>query len=223
MIYIKIYKQDVVEILKKARNKSEYLNEIKPHIDSCEKSIEIISSVLAASDSIAKVHDFLGDSNLFLICEALASMKNSLSALPADQTELGSGRVCTYLRREGKVLQNRLNTRLRRLLSACIVTESGRISVRKKLKGMIKGEDKLIEDPILLADIFESLKKCGIIDSSIDDVLSRVWALVISPLWREKKYCPAIVNLSADYSELYFDTIIKSDAASVADYKGEIP
>ena len=61
-----------------------------------------------------------------------------------------------------ETIKHRFKSRLRRLFSSCISVETGRIQIFKSLDGMIRGEDIIIDTPVLLEDIIQIMGKMDV-------------------------------------------------------------
>eukprot|EP01041_Mallomonas_annulata_P000737 gene737-1415_t len=212
---IKMLKNDVLDVLKTAKSRSEYLNKHETQLQDIEKLITIVSAVSITSEAISRCDDAVLSSDLQSACKILSEMENNLQTLPNSNTEWGSGTVCTSLRREGNLLRFRFQSRLKRLYSSCIRIERGHINVNKKLKGMILGEEKIVDEAILLSDIFNSLLIIGGIEDVLTEMTNQIWIHIIRPLWKEKKQIIPHVTSTADESSILFEAIARETSVEM--------
>ena len=177
---IKLLQHDVIECLQVAQERSDIRNEYAPDVDNCSSLIEIITIVSDIATKISLAEEAVGGSNLLLACKLIAEVKVMLTEIPAPNTEIGTGEVCTVLRKEARLLRSRLIARIKRLLKNCIVCECGTLRVTKRLNGMLHGcsEDSLLESTIELRDIWTSLISLGSADESVNGVVDIIWQVI---------------------------------------------
>jgi hypothetical protein len=131
---IKMLQHDVIDCLQSASERSLIREEYASDIDNCRDLIEIISKVSIISTTLVQCEEAVGGSDLLLAYKLISEIKVMLVDIPAPNTEIGTGAVCTILRKEARLLRSRLQARMKRLLGNCIVFEYGRLSITKKLK-----------------------------------------------------------------------------------------
>lgn len=211
---IKIFQHDVTEIIIEATALRDYEIKHKNEIEECKDLVEIIRKVIVAADSVAVCDEYVSGTDLIGTCDALLVMDNNMDELPGPNSILGAGFVCITLRKESQILHSRFSSRIRRLLGNCIQFENGRITVLKNLKGMLRGEDLLLDKPIQLVDIWSALVRTGCYDECVQNVVFSVWFYIICPLWKERKVQSATLFHTEDQSELLFDSVARNSTSS---------
>ena len=181
---IKLLQHDVIACLQSAEERSAIRNVYAADLDNCRNLIDIISRVSDISAKLTQADDAIGGSNLPLACKLISEVQTMLTTIPAPNTEIGTGEVCTVLRREARLLRSRLQARVKRLQGNCIVCECGRLSVTKRLKGMLRGcgEDSLLDSTIELSDIWAALISLGNAEESVNIVVDSVWQVMSTSL-----------------------------------------
>jgi hypothetical protein len=211
---MKIFQHDVTEIMLEATSLRDYEIKHKNEINECKDLVEIIKKVVVAADTVAICDDYVSGTNLIGSCDALLVMDNAMDKLPGPNSILGAGFVCITLRKECQMLHSRFSSRIRRLLGNCIQFENGRITVLKSLKGMLRGEDILLDYPIQLVDIWSALVRTGCYDECVQNVVFSVWFYIICPLWKERKVQSATLFHTEEQSELLFDSVSRNSTSS---------
>lgn len=178
---IKLLQHNVVDCLQIAQERSDVRNSYAPDVENCRSLIEVISKVSDIATKISLAEEAVGGSHLLLACDHISAIKEMLTQIPAPNTEIGTGEVCSVLRKEARLLRSRLLARIKRLLGSCIVCECGVLTVTKKLKGMLRGcsEDSLLESPIELSDIWTALISLGSAVESVDDIVDTIFQVII--------------------------------------------
>ena len=192
---LKILKHDVMEMLTTCSAKSDYSNRFGSDLNECEEMLQVLRHISSTGDALAQCEDAIGGSDLLVACQQLAQLEQSLEQLPGANSELGSGQVCTILRREGAMLRYRFHARLKRLLRQCIHLELGTCVVNKQLQGIVQGEDAILDTPIRLTDLWTALASAStpaepLLDESTDGLVEAIWNSLLRPLWRERKGAP---------------------------------
>ena len=203
----------MLEVLKIARNKADYTRDHKPEIDECERIMTIISAVTNAADLVVRVEEVIKTSDLLKICKQLSSMEKALADLPATSVEYGAGPACICLRREGKMLRYKFHARLKLLFSSCIQLEAGRISVHKKIRGLVRGEETPLDKPVSILDILSSLDATGDVMELILSLLENIWTFIISPIWKEKKAMVPKLSMGDEFSELFLSSVASNSSS----------
>mmetsp|Transcript_21014 Transcript_21014/g.30337 ORF Transcript_21014/g.30337 Transcript_21014/m.30337 type:complete len:765 (+) Transcript_21014:80-2374(+) len=194
---LKILQHDVHQLLREARESSDYNSKYMSDIAECESMASTLEQISAASKSIAHFEEMLVSSDIDAACNALHEMDEHIRAVPTENSVVGSGAVCDMLRRESKLLRSRFVSRVRRLLRDCVQVSRGRINVLKELSGILRSDDTLLTSSIPLSNIWTVLLSCGGSGcaEAVERVVTEVWTDVIAPLWREKKsISPRTVN-----------------------------
>lgn len=145
-------------------------------------------------------------------CILIGEMADILQSLPGTNTEIGSGVVCSILRREKKFLQSRLISKLKRLLNECVQYEYGRICVSKQLVGVLRSEDVIIDDPIELSHIWECIVSVSRLEDFVEDMLKCLWKFLIRPLWKEKKAQTPSISNASNRAEFIFENIAREQS-----------
>eukprot|EP00596_Hydrurales_sp_CCMP1899_P008559 CAMPEP_0119049468 /NCGR_PEP_ID=MMETSP1177-20130426/64842_1 /TAXON_ID=2985 /ORGANISM="Ochromonas sp, Strain CCMP1899" /LENGTH=658 /DNA_ID=CAMNT_0007026749 /DNA_START=596 /DNA_END=2572 /DNA_ORIENTATION=- len=112
---------------------------------------------------------------------------------------------------------------MKRLLGNCIVFEYGRLSITKKLKGMLRGcgEDVLLEDSIELSHIWTALVGIGSAEESVGFIVENIWQYLLRPLWKERRPQTPHSFTSEDKAELIFDNVVRDYAMSAVHSSGD--
>lgn len=161
---------------------------------------------------IIECEKLVNECKLTRCCQLTADMDNILRNLPSASTAIGSGAVCTILRRENKFLKSRVISKLRRLLNECVHFEYGRVCVTKQLTGMLKSEDIIIDEPLDLSELWKCITQVSKTEEFVEDILKSLWRFVISPLWKEKKAQSASISSSANRAEFIFENIAREQS-----------
>ena len=178
---IKLLQHDVIDVLQSSQERTNIREEQVADIDNCRSLIDIITRVSEISTKITLSEEAIGGSNLLLACKLISEVTTMLTEMPAPNTEIGTGEVCTVLRKEARLLRSRLQARLKRLLGNCVTCECGRLIVTKRLKGMLRGcgEDSLLESTIELADIWNALISIGSAEESVIGIVESIWLVTL--------------------------------------------
>lgn len=201
---LKILKHDVMEILELCNAKSECNKKHTADLDECEKLLEILKQISDVGDSLIQCEDAIGGPDILYTCKLLSQLEGSLKRMPNSNTEVGSGSVCTILRREGGIIRHRFHARLKRLLRHCIQFDCGFCSITKKLHGIVEGEDVILENHIQLSDIWSAVIAFpDLADACVDGIMENCWKNLLIPLWKERKGAPSPrISSSPDRAEL---------------------
>ena len=208
---IKMLQQEVLDCLETAQDRGNYREKFATDVESCRSLMDVINHVSIASEKIVRCDEAVGGVDLKLACQLITEVKKSLEMLPGTNTELGTGAVCRVLRRESRLLSSRFQAKLRRLLSNCIVCECGRLTVTKRLKGMLRGygEEMILDDSIDLSDIWACLVSINCAKEIVHEVIDSVWQALIKPLWKERRAQSPHVYVGDEHSELVFDNVVR--------------
>ena len=77
---------------------------------------------------------------------------------------------------------------------------------------MLKGEDNLLESPIMLSDIWLAIIEMDTIDTCMNTIVLNICNHLLKPLWKQRKPQNPHQYKDDDRSEIIFDNIIKSTA-----------
>jgi hypothetical protein len=207
---IKVLQHDVLDCLQEAKTRSDLRDSYASDLNECKALLDVILKVSTASEKIIKLEEAVGGSDIRKTSVLVAEVKDALGELPSPNSELGTGVVCTSLRKEARILRSRFQARVKRFLGNCIICEQGRITVVKQLNGVVRGsgEDILLDRAINLADIWAALVATNSADESVDSVVDAIWNSVLKPLWKEKKTQSPGIFTGDDTSELVFESIV---------------
>lgn len=211
---IHLLKQEVSEMIKLSQEQSAYFHKYHQELKYCQDLTELLSRVTNIVESINMFEKYLSGLKLRLCCQQLITIDEEIAKLPRADSPLGSGKVCSSLRNEKKLLRSRFIAKLRRLLSEAIVCDHGSIIVHKHLSGYLRSEDKVLEDPVYLADIWASGLAVECTHQLLDVLLSDIWTFTLLPLWKEKKSQSPNISTSPDRA----DFTIGSVARGVSDW-----
>lgn len=204
---LKVLRNDVNDILKVAQSQNEYNIKYNTEIKECASLSSILTQVALISTKITEGELHVQNFELSKACASVKEIDATMKNLPALNTEIGSGKVCLILRRESRVLKSRLTSKLRRLLSECIQIEHGKVIVNKQLKGMLRSEDYILQNPIDLTEVWNCIVELGKVDETLDEIYLNLWNHLLKLLWKEKKIQTPNMNTSGQKSELIFDSI----------------
>ena len=186
---LKILRHDVVEMLSTCAAKSEYNRRFAADLAECDSLLQVLRTVSATGDALAQCEDAVVGADVLGACRQLSQLDESLAQLPSPNSELGSGQVCAILRREAASLRHRFHARLRRLLRHSLQFSVGACSVARRLRGIVPGEEAILEPPLPLRDLWAALALCpaDLEHECVDWVVERAWGCLLRPLWRERK------------------------------------
>lgn len=219
---IKMLQHDVIDCLQSASERSLAREEYTSDVDNCRDLMDIISRVSIISTKLVQCEEAVGGSDLLLAHKLISEIKVLLVEIPAPNTEIGTGAVCKILSQEARLLRSRLQARMKRLLCNCIVFEYGRLSITKRLKGMLRGcgEDVLLESSIELCDIWTALVGIGSAKEIVDLVVENIWQYLLRPLWKERRPQSPHSFTNEDRAEIIFDNVVRDYAMSAISSSG---
>jgi hypothetical protein len=210
---------DVTVILEQSKVRSEVRKSNEKEIQEYSSMIDVLQKISDISDNLMICEQTISKLSLRNAGKLIGDIEQSLRELPGPNTEIGGGQVCSILRKECKMLKNRLMSKTRRLMQDCIKFDYGRIVVNKQLKGMIRSEDVIIEDPIMMSEIWETIALMNKTEEIVDEMIRKLWLYVLRPLWKEKKpQSPHIVISSSSRSELIFENIARDQSKTFEEY-----
>lgn len=223
---IPILRSDLNEILAENSNNRSNQNE---NLKEMEIQLHLLENISTICDSIMKCEEFTNKYDLMAASKIIKSLETSIStSLPNPNTEYGSGVICTTLIKEVKLLKYRLQSTIRRLILNCFVVDFGRITILKSLKGLIRSEEAIIDNPIYLTDLWHSMllletsneSTSGGLQTLINDILKTLWLNVMKPLWKEKKFSLAKVITNEENAILTFENMIRDSFRTTT---GDVP
>jgi hypothetical protein len=206
---ISLLKQEAIEMIHECeedqQNKKQYEADLQKCLEMSNALLsigKICGSLRAFEQSFSKLH-------LMRCCEALTQLEEDLTKLPPASSVFGSGRVCVVLRNESKLCKSRLKSKLRRLLLESIKFENGNITVVKSLSGYLKAEDKVIDEPLALTEIWEAVVYTSYTEELVEIILKDIWKYLFVPLWKEKKSIAPDINISAERAEIILGSVAR--------------
>ena len=176
----------------------------------------MLTNISRLGEKILECEKSINLCKLKIACDLIGEMDEVLQLLPGTNTEIGSGAVCSILRREKKFLQGRLISKLKRLLNECVQYEYGRICVNKQLVGVLRSEDVIIDDPIELGHILECIVSVSRLEDFVEDMLKCLWKFLIRPLWKEKKAQTPSISNAATRAEFIFENIAREQSVYIS-------
>jgi hypothetical protein len=202
-----LLQSDVHALLQEAHKTANFYELHKSELQDCEYLIETITTIVSVTDLIVKTETAVNSFDLLKSTCLTQELRSKLLSLPSSNSEIGSGAVCAHLRREAQIVIFRLHARLRRLIMHSIVIEKGRIVVNKVLKGMLNDDETILAESVSLTDIWTAIATVDqqLTGEIIDSLISEIWALVMLPLWREKRVSAPRTSHSDGISVLEFD------------------
>ena len=220
---IKMLQHEVADCIETVQERGgNYRDRFASDVEMCRDLMESIVQMSVASEKIVRCDEVVGGIDLKLASKLIAEVTLSLELFPSSGSNVGAGAAVGIgvaiktLRREARLLSSRFQAKLRRLLGNCIVCECGRLSVTKRLKGMLRGcgEDMLLETGIDLVDIWESLVGISSAEDSISGVIESVWQAVLKPLWKERRAQAPRSYAGDEQSEMVFENIVRDHSLS---------
>jgi hypothetical protein len=218
---------DVAEILKESQQRREYREMHAVELDECSNLAKILSQISSLIDKISECESLISKISLIPACEAIERIHQLLSELPGPSSEIGSGKVCSILRKETKLLHCRLTAKLTRILTESVQFDFGRVSVHRELKGVLRSEDIIINEPIALRDVWAAVTLCRRTDEVVEGLLRDLWTFILRPLWREKKPQAPRSSCVEEHrlAELHLESVAREgrsyDSGGKAGSKGE--
>lgn len=215
---LKILHHDVIEILQVSKEKKEVDAAHATEIKECSELVGVLMQISSLSESLINCERQIDNLMLLQACKTLSSIQDALTALPDMSTDVGSGAVCSLLRKEHRIHRSRLVSKLQRLLKEAVQFERGRVVVYGELNDVIRCEDMITEDPIALADIWEAVLYVCKAEAFVGDLLSNCWLHIMKPLWREKRSQAPHVSSNGHKSELIFENMYREPEKAATDF-----
>ena len=211
---LNVLKHEVVEMLETCSARSDYGEKHAPQLYECDGTVEVLRQVCLVGDLLSQCEDAIVGPDVLDACKLVMRLDTALEALPgpnnAAESAAGSGQVCTTLRREGGSIRHRFLSRLRRLLRHCVQFEHGSCLVTKRLHGIVKGEETILEGHISLEDIWTALASFPALSNEcITGIVESAWICLLKPVWRERKGAPVPkthVSEGGDRCEVYCES-----------------
>lgn len=120
------------------------------------------------------------------------------------------GNIYKLLKNEKQILKIRLKTLLRRLLmNEMIQLDYGLIRIHKKIQDYLKCEEKVIEEPIYLKDVFTAAIISLNLEDLLQEIIDLIWKSVLVPLWKEKKIQSPSKSANADSAEFVLASVLR--------------
>eukprot|EP00598_Pedospumella_elongata_P000537 CAMPEP_0184980010 /NCGR_PEP_ID=MMETSP1098-20130426/10064_1 /TAXON_ID=89044 /ORGANISM="Spumella elongata, Strain CCAP 955/1" /LENGTH=154 /DNA_ID=CAMNT_0027503357 /DNA_START=46 /DNA_END=506 /DNA_ORIENTATION=- len=98
---------DVAEILKESQQRKDQKAQHAMDIEECSQLTNTLTHISSIVDKIADCEALIGKMMLVPACHAIEQLNIALDGLPGPNTEIGSGKVCSILRKECKLLNSR--------------------------------------------------------------------------------------------------------------------
>ena len=206
---------DVAEILKESQQRKDQKAQHAMDIEECSQLTNTLTHISSIVDKIADCEALIGKMMLVPAYHAIEQLNISLEGLPGPNTEIGSGKVCSILRKECNLLNSRLHSKLMRILKESVQFEPGHIAVHQELRGVLRAEDTIINEPIALKEVWTAINLTGRDDEAVDVLLRQLWTCLVRPLWREKKSTAPRVHrvaergVSAGVAELLLEAVAR--------------
>ena len=209
---------DVIDLLKESKeikavnssNNKEELERMKEDLLQCEEMILILKQVAEVVGLLETISFTMYSSDIMKACDHLTLLEVKLKDLKGLKTELERGFVVSLLKKEASLLKFQFIARLLRLIRFSVQIFHGRISVTKSLKGVVNGEENIIETPILLSDLWSALLHMQQAENFMPELVDSLWTCVLLPIWREKKLTAPKVAREEIHSSLLFEVLQSS-------------
>lgn len=209
---IKLLQHDVSDVLREAKENRDYQVENAEEIERVQKLMETLSIISSVAAYIAHCDEKINGDNIIDAARLVARLAEEVDNLPTPNTDIGSGKVCASLRKESQLLKFRFHSRLKRLMGHSVQIEVGTIMVRKSLSGILKGEDIVPQNPILLEHLWEALLITGNAEGEVKAMIRNAWDSIMKPIWKEQKLTiPKIIR--GDFAELSYPTIQRDSSS----------
>ena len=185
---LSVLKIDLNEIIQESQSRNEINAMYKNEIDECSKLTKVLSTIADLIDKLSECENLINKMSLIPACHLIDQITLGMSQLlPSTDKGIGSGRVCSVVKQENKLLYHRLTSKINRIYKESVQFDYGRIIVYSELRGLLRSEDTILLEPLLLTDTWSSINLCRLNDSIIDEILKNIWIFIVRPLWHEKK------------------------------------
>ena len=201
---VAVLENDILEIIEQFKTlkridtaSEEGNNDVRVEVDQekqvlLENDFKFCHAMVIDMKTLSTIVDNLLSCEMFIkkleysnACDSIEDIEQSLAVLVASKNECFTS-LKKILTDEFKTLKARILAKARRMMYDCIRFDNGRLVVHKKLKGMIRSEDIVVEEPILLADLWKCIVGMHKADKIIMDILKKLWMNILIPLWKEK-------------------------------------
>lgn len=216
---LKLLQHDVAEVLQAAKERTNFNAKHKQQLMECSQMVDIVEGISVISEKVAVYEKYINAVNLIDACTTLIEIETLIQGLPGSNTEIGSGLVCTQVRKEARIQKSRLLSKFKRVLSEAVRFERGHISVAKEVKGMLRSEDIIVHNGMDLQLLWGCLCKIGRLDEFVESILSSLWSCILRPLWHLKKCPTPKVHSRGSAAELHFEGIIAAENHSSSSSK----
>ena len=206
---VNLLKQEVSELIESAKEQSQYMQQYKNEIAYCSELSDILLNISNIVESMNSFEENFNKLKLVSCCNIMKQIEQGILKLPGENSHLGAGRVCNELRNEKKLLRSRLVSRIRRILSEAIQFDHGSISVHKVIMGYLRVEDRVLDEPLQILDLWKAAVDSDCIAEALDSILMDLWTYVLIPLWKEKKIQEPNIMISPERAEFQLGSIAR--------------
>jgi len=185
---LSVLKIDLNEIIQESQSRNEINAMYKNEIDECSKLTKVLSTIADLIDKLSECENLINKLSLIPACQLIDQITRGMNLLlSSTDTDIGSGRVCSVVKQENKLLYHRLTSKINRIYKESVQFDYGRIIVYSELRGLLRSEDTILHEPLQLIDTWSSINLCRLNDSIVEEILKNIWIFIMRPLWHEKK------------------------------------
>lgn len=205
---LKILQHDAKDLLKLSEEKSRYEEVYDNELKDVMKLLGILQSISLIIDKLSDCEENLKNNDFMKATTVIHEIDALLSDLPSLNTEIGTGEICLMLRKQRKLINYRLLSKLKSIIKESITFEYGCLFIKKEIKANLEDEKNFD-----LFSIWEVIEENGKSEEIIIEVLKKLWVFVIRPLWKEKKSCiPRLLKNDKMKAEMIFEHISNEGA-----------
>jgi len=185
---INLLKQETIEMIHQCEEHEYQKKQYEYDLQQCLTMSTALLTIATICTSLTQFEQALTKLYVVECCELLIQIEQEITKLPsANSSLIGSGKVCMNLRHEYQLCSSRLKSKIRRLLFEAIQFEYGNMIICKSMNGYIKAEDKVIDEPLPLTELWEAIVLTNCTESIVETLFIDIWKYILTPLWKEKK------------------------------------
>ncbi len=215
-------KHELNQIVQVSQERADFAAQHGSEIAECTKLINLLLKLSSVTELLIACEKQINKFEFLKACASVDAMEIALNSCQSQSQELASGQVFTILKSECKLLSSKLNSKLKRSLNEAIRIEHGRVAVSRQLKGVLRAEDVVLDEPLQLSELWRAVVLTGKAEETVSEVLQRFGQFMLHPVWHEKKaQKPRVVAAEGDsgMSELVLDGLTRDLSSSDAKRK----
>jgi len=206
---INLLKKEAVEMIHLCEEDQQSKKQYEGDLQKCLDLSNALLSIGQICGSLTSFEQALEKLYLVKCCELIKQIEEDVAGLPPSDSIYGSGRVCAVLRNESSLCKSRLKSKLRRLLLEAIQFEYGNVIILKSMSGYVKAEDKVLDEPLPLNELWEAIVFTNSAETLLELILIDLWKYLFFPLWKEKKVLSPDINIKAERAEFTLGSIAR--------------